>query len=267
MVQLSKYFIESENIGIYEQIFENINIIDPHAHIGVDLDGHKISATELLKAMDRNGINRSIVFPMDDPQQGKTFTKPNDRIYRAFKSAPARFVPFFRLNPNHVWKAEFSHRVEQGFAGVKLHPRSQSFAISGESAMKLYDAMEKANLILLIHTGFGLDSVADELLTVAKTYPKLKIIVGHGAFPDLDKAIKVLANRDNVMLETSTMRVFDLLDLLKNFPHKQIAFGSDIPYYDQTLALQMLIDSATLAKKSPGKIRQMLGQNIEKLLS
>src|SRR3989338_7252398 len=251
MPALHKYFIESENINLYEQIFENVTIIDAHMHIGVDKDGHSLTASALLSNLKANEINRAIVFPMDDPQAGKAFTKPNDRIYNAYRNSPDILVPFFRLDPNYDWSGELDKRLSQGFRGIKLHPRSQNFGISSPQAIRLYERLEKENLMMLIHTGFGIDSVAQELHKVATAFPKLRILVGHGGFPDLDNVIKLLAPLDNVLFEISTMRIFDLIELLKNVSSKKIVFGSDLPYYDQTLSLQVLIDSANLARKSP----------------
>ena len=266
MAGLAKYFIESENIGLYEQIFENVNIIDCHAHIGRDIDGHHMSAGELVKELDRNDIDKAIIFPLNDPHAGSNFSQPNDDIYRAFKFRSTRFIPFFRLNPNNDWKAEFNKRVNQGFKGVKLHPLSQQFSITSPSAMKLYEKIEKENLILMIHSGFGLDRVADQLNTVTKRFPKLKLIIGHGGFVDIENIIKLLKDRNNVLFDTSTMRIFDLITLLKSVSYKKILFGSDIPYYNQTLALQMLIDSANIARETPNQIQSMLGENLQKWL-
>jgi len=266
MPGLAKYFIESENIGLYEQILENVTIIDAHTHVGVDVDGSSLSAVALLKSMKQNDINKSIIFPQNDPRAGKTFSQPNEAIYRAYTNNPDKFIPFFRLNPKFDWTNEFEKRVSQKFVGLKLHPSAQNFLITSPKAMKLYEKVQDAGLIMLIHSGFGLSSVAEDLNKIAKTFPKLKILVGHGAFPDLQNAIRLLPKNDNVYFEASTMRIFDLLELLKSVHYSKIVFGSDIPYYDQTLSLQVLIDSATLARKQPHQIRKMLGENMEKWL-
>lgn len=266
MSGLAKYFIESENIGLYEQIFEKVNIIDCHAHVGSDIDGHHMNAGELIKELDRNDIDKAIIFPLNDPHAGSNFSQPNDKIWRAFKSSSTRFIPFFRLHPKYDWREEFEKRVSQGFVGLKLHPSSQNFSLTSQRAMKLYEKLEDAGLIMLIHLGFGFDSIATDMNTIARTFPKLRILLGHGAFPDLINAIHLLPKHNNVLFEVSTMRVFDLLELLKSVSSQKIAFGSDIPYYDQTLSLQLLVDSATLARKQPHQIRRMLGENIEKWL-
>ena len=213
-----------------------------------------------------NGVDRAIIFPMDDPKTGNNFAIPNERILKAYKEHPTKFIPFFRLNPNYEWEKEFQKRVEQGFFGVKLHPRSQNFEMNSAMAMKLYKRIEKENLMLLIHAGFGLDYVADDLNQIARKFPKIRLIVGHGGFPELQNVMKLLRARDNVLFDTSTMRVFDLVELLKRVSYKKMIFGSDIPLYDQTLALQMLVDSATLARQTPNQIRSILGENIQKWL-
>ena len=266
MPALDKYFIESENLGTYEQIFENITIIDSHTHVGSDLDGHTLGVSELRKKMKHNDIDKSIIFPLNDPRAGKTFSYPNDRVLKAFKKHPDRFIPFFRLNPNYEWRKEFNKRLSQGFRGLKMHPSSQNFRIYSSSTSKIYELLEKHNLPILLHCGFGVDQIADDLLKVSKSFKNLKIILGHGGFGELDEVIKLLAERPNVFFETSAMRFFDLVELLHHVSYKKIIFGSDVPYYDQTLSLQMLVDSATLTNHSPNQIKMILGGNIEKWL-
>jgi predicted TIM-barrel fold metal-dependent hydrolase len=56
--------------------------------------------------------------------------------------------------------------------------------------------------------------------------------------------------------------MFDLFDLIKKVPYKKICFGSDIPYYDPNLALETLIDTAIILKKTPNQIKNYLGENI-----
>ena len=266
MPSLSKYFIENENIGLYEEIFDNVHIIDSHVHIGLDREGQRLNRLSLLKQMRGNGIDKAIVFPFDDPRAGKDYNYPNERILEAFHKDPTTLVPFFRLSPKNDWKQEYERRAAQGFQGIKLHPRSQNFGMTCPEVMELYERMEKDNLITLIHAGFGLDYMADDLLKIARTFPKLRIIVGHGGFPELERVIQLLKDKDNVAFETSTMRIFDLVELISNVSYKKIFFGSDAPIYDQTLALQMLVDSAALAKQKPNQIKSMLGENVQRWL-
>lgn len=266
MHRWSKYSITSENIGIYEEIFENVQIVDCHTHIGKDEDGHALTADRLIKLMDKSRIDKAIAFPLNDPRNNRTFTEPNDAILLAAKVYENRIVPFFRLNPNVGWKNEFKLRVEQGFRGVKLHPRSQNFGLTSKKAMDVYEECEKNNLIILTHMGFGLETVADDIKKIAKKFPKLKLILGHSAFVDIQDVIKKTSHLDNVLFDTSTVKMFDLFDLLRKVDYRKIIFGSDIPYYDIDLALEGLIDAAITVGKTANQIKKILGGNITKWL-
>lgn len=262
MHKWSSYSLTSENIGIYEEIFENLKIIDCHTHIGRDKDKHVLSADRLIKEMKKSNVNKSIAFPLNDPKSSGNFNEPNDAIFLASKVYKDKIIPFFRLNPHKPWKEEFNTRVEQGFKGIKLHPRSQRFKITSARAMRIYKAAEKKNLVILMHAGFGLEEIADDLLEITKKFPKLRLIIGHAGFVDLDNVIKKVAKMENVIFDTSTLKIFDLFELLKKVDYKKIAFGSDIPYYDIDLALQGLIDSAIIVGKTSNQIRKILGGNI-----
>ncbi|MCK5282443.1 MAG: amidohydrolase family protein [Nanoarchaeota archaeon] len=264
MHKWSKYSITSENIGIYEEIFENVTIVDCHTHIGKDKDQHKLSPDSLIKAMNASKVNKAIILPLNDPYNTRDFNEPNDAVWLASKVYKDRLIPFFRLNPHFKWQDEFKLRLGQGFKGVKLHPRSQKFALTFSKAMKIYEACEKNNLVILIHTGFGLEAIADDLLTITKKFPALKLIIGHSGFVDLDNVIKKISKLDNVIFDTSSLRIFDLFDLLKKVDYHKISFGSDIPYYDIDLALEGVIDSAITVGKTPNQIRKILGGNILK---
>ena len=264
MHKWSSYSLTSENIGIYEEIFENVKIVDCHTHIGKDVDGHKMSADSLIRKMDSSNVNKAIAFPLNDKNHSINFNESNDAILLAAKVYQDRFIPFFRLDPNKKWKEEFEVRLEQGFKGIKLHPRSQNFKLTSSKVMRIYEECEKNKLAILIHTGFGLEEVAEDLLTMSKRFPKLKIIVGHAGFVDLDNVIKKLAKRENIIFDTSSLKIFDLFDLLKKVDYQKIAFGSDVPYYDIDLALEGLIDSAITVGKTAYQIKKILGGNISK---
>jgi uncharacterized protein len=266
MHRWAKYFVEAENIAAYEQIFENILVIDTHTHIGEDQDGHKLSTSELLKQMDNANIDKCVAFPLNDFKHNQDFSKPNSVIHKAWKNNPGRIIPFFRLNPKFNWKKEFDKCAAQEFKGIKLHPKGQNFKLLESSAMSIYEKAADAELAVLIHTGFGVENPSHELSTIARKFPKLKLIVGHSAFLDLDNAVRLLGGLKNVLFETSTVNMLDMFQLLKELPNSQIAFGSDTPYYDQNLSIELIIDTAIILNKKPSQVRDILGKNLERTL-
>ena len=262
-VHFPRTFFDHENFEAYETIFSNVMIVDAHTHIGRDKDGHSIDEAEFMARMKMAHINMAIVFPQNE-SINNTFSKANNRVYNFYKKFPHNIIPFFRLNPKSKWKGEYTKRVTQGFMGIKLHPRSQHFGISSGYAMKVYERAEKNRLPVLIHTGFGLESVASEIKKVADTFPRLRLILGHAAFVDLENTIRRVGNKENVLFETSTLRIFDLLKLISSVDYTKIVFGSDVPYYDFDLALEMLVDTAIISNKKPNQIKAILGGNVLK---
>ncbi|MBI2659841.1 amidohydrolase family protein [Candidatus Woesearchaeota archaeon] len=256
-----KIFFDHENFEAYEKIFSNVVIVDAHTHIGRDKDGHGIDGQAFIRQMKMAHINKSIVFPLNEPLS-RNFTKSNESVYRFGRKYPDRIIPFFRLNPKSRWKKEYEKRVMQGFMGIKLHPRSQDFGIASSYAMKIYGRAEKSKLPVLIHAGFGLDNIADDIKKVIGNFPKLRLILGHSAFVDFEKTIKNTANSPNVLFDTSTLRIFDLLRLINSVNYGRIVFGSDVPYYDFDIALEMLVDTAIICNKKPNEIKAILGSNI-----
>jgi hypothetical protein len=186
---------------------------------------------------------------------------------RSYKGHTDRIIPFFRLNPRYAeWKDELKERVQQGFRGIKLHPRSQKFRINSAAIKEIIKKAEEHDLFLLIHTGFGVRYLEKDVAAVVKEFPKVRFILGHAAFPSINEVMKSVGGKSNVVFETSSLRIFDLYDLIKNVSYKNIVFGSDMPYYDQTLSLEALIDTAALLKKTPNQIKEMLGGNMVRWL-
>lgn len=261
--RIPKIFFDHENFEAYTTIFSNVEIVDAHTHIGHDKDGHGINEQSFVNQMEITHINKAIVFPLNEPG-AHDFSKANDRIYEFHKKYPDAIIPFFRINPKTKWRKEYEKRALQGFMGIKLHPRSQDFGIASSYAMKIYEMAEKNRLPVLIHAGFGLERIADDIKKVADTFPNLRLILGHGAFVDFKRTVKAVGKNDNVLFDTSTLRIFDLLNLMNTLDYTKIVFGSDIPYYDFDLALEMVVDTAIICDKNPSQIKAMLGGNILK---
>jgi len=265
MPPVSMYSGKGKISDAYKDLIENLLIVDAHTHIGRDTDGHSISANRLLSDMDYFGVNMAIAFPLNNPRDNHTFSKSNDYIINASKKAKERIIPFCRLNPRfEEWKNEIVRCAELGFRGIKLHPRSQDFIINGEEAKEVYAAAEEKNMAVIVHCGLAVDNAAEKLESIAKEFKKLKFIIGHAGFVDMENMIKRSTHMKNFVFETSTVNVFDLFELMDGVDNKQIVFGSDVPYWDMGVSLEMNIQTALSLKKSATSIRGMLGGNILK---
>jgi predicted TIM-barrel fold metal-dependent hydrolase len=259
-------FIDDKTLEMYDGVLEKPMVWDAHCHIGTDMDGHKLTGSQLIRLLDANNVDKAIIFPFNDPLGRRSFKRSNDVVLRVYRKHRQRFIPFFRLNPNAAWEKEFDRRISQGFMGVKLHPRAQGFKISSEEAMRVYEAIENSGLPLLLHTGFGVDKLADDMKTVLKQFPGLRVVLGHSAFVDLGDTLKVVKRKKNIYFDTSVLNLYDLYHVIKGVPHERIVYGSDAPYGDMELAFETLLGISASLKVPPRSLKNILGENLRRLL-
>ncbi len=265
MAHISMYSGDGKISDAYKEILDNLFIFDAHTHVGKDKDGVSISGKKLLKEMDYYGINTGLVFALNNPDDNKVFKEANDDVFKASKDSEGRLIPFFRLNPRFkTWKEEANRCLELGFKGIKLHPRSQRFDMVGEQAREVYAFAEKNNLPVICHVGLGIDDAAEQVVKINTEFKKMRFIIGHSGYVDIFNMTKKCKNMNNILFDTSTVNVFDLFHLMSEVDTKKIAFGSDIPYWDMGLSLEMCIQTALSLKKSTTAIRDILGGNLLK---
>jgi hypothetical protein len=236
-------------------------IIDFHTHIGKDADETAYSLDELYSDMKTAGITKSAVFPFSTGD--KELISESIQLLDAAKK-DARLIPFLRFNPNTVQKEELKKLLSMDFAGVKLHPNSQSFLPSSPEFFWIYEMIEKKSIPLLFHNRVLSGDTSDpkHVIEVAKQHPSLNIIIGHffgDAFSIIDSAKKL----ENVYTETSIYaRKQRLRHIVLDQGFDRILFGSDAPFDDSQVAL-LKITKSGLPKQVIDKI---LYENAESLL-
>lgn len=257
---------ESEALDPYRGLLTGLSVWDAHAHVGCDIDGTRLSAAQVVERLDLLGVERAVVFPMNDPRQGFCFQHPNDLVWAAYRRFPERLIPFFRLNPNFPSREEYERRVEQGFRGIKLHPRSQSFSISQPEAMELYTWAEADGLPVLLHTGRGAGDVVPEVRRVVDAHPYLRLILGHSALHDLPECCAQCRNCDWVLFDTSTLDRDQLRGLLSGTDPRKVTYGSDMPFSHHGHELALLLEVAEELGLSRESLELILGGNLRRWL-
>ncbi|TAL51552.1 MAG: hypothetical protein EPN86_06455 [Nanoarchaeota archaeon] len=246
------------------KILENTQIWDAHIHLGIDRDGNTQSFEEIISQMKYHKVGKAVVFPFDAINRANSFHVPNGYILSAFNKRPKMIIPFFRLDPNLAWKKEALLRAKQGFRGIKLHPRAQNFSLVDPKAMRIYEFAEERNLPVLVHTGLGTEKIASHAERITRRFKDLKLILGHAGFVDIEGVVGLLLRKPylHVYLETSTLKIYDLYDILRKIPANKIIFGSDIPYADMQVGIEALIDVALMLGFSENDIQNMLYRNL-----
>jgi uncharacterized protein len=247
-------------------VLETSSVWDAHAHVGRDRDGRELGVEDLLGDLDEYHVDGAVIFPFDDPEQGVDFRVPNDRVWAAYERAPERLVPFMRLNPTGLWEPEYQRCLDRGHRGIKLHPRAQDFVVDSPAAKELFAQAAADGLPVLIHTGFGMGAVSDDLAALAETLPDLRLILGHSTFIDMPRAVAVLAPYPNVYFETSVVRAYDLFAVLDMIDPDRVLYGSDLPYASSANSLHELAVMANIAGVDTAHFANLFGGNLLRLL-
>ncbi|MHA1913598.1 MAG: amidohydrolase family protein [Promethearchaeota archaeon] len=190
--------------------------------------------------------------------------------------APERFYKFFWFNPNMALEDEESDyqiledHFKEGFCGVKIHSGFHRSKIP-KDIIKLVSFMQEydRNLVLYIHslpkTAFFSGISANDIASLAKKFPELRIIVGHAA-NTMSYAVEVgmTLKYENVFFETSCSVSFGIYNIIKTIGHQRILFGSDSPTAS-TLPLE--IDKILTLPRTSNEIKQdILYNNVNRLM-
>jgi predicted TIM-barrel fold metal-dependent hydrolase len=249
---------------VQAKIPAGVEVFDAHAHIGADVDGRTMTADGMRDRMDAAGVERSIVFPLNDPNARDDYSGPNDVVWSAYEEHPSAFVPFFRLNPHLDYDGEFARCVERGFLGLKLHPVSQEFELDDPKVMRLLGMAAEVDLPVLIHTGFAMQRIVEPLLPTVEANPGLRLILGHCAMVEVLSAARAFEGHPNVLFETSVVQAKDLYELCSSVDPSRICFGSDIPYGDLPSTLHSILAAAETAGVPDAAVPGILSENIRR---
>ncbi|MCJ7573967.1 amidohydrolase family protein [Candidatus Bathyarchaeota archaeon] len=246
-------------------------IIDGHTHFAGPGRGFPPNTVgDLLSVMDRNGIDAFVTCaPFSSIGEDRTYDEVNGFIAESMKAAPDRIIGFIRVNPHLQDHALRSIRVgveEQGFRGVKFHPRNEAFAINSEElSFPLADLAAKLRVPILIHTGdpdtygFAEPTLVGDL---ADAFPDLTLIIGHMGKRLFEDAILVARWFENIVLETSFRNPRDIARAVKCVGAERIVYGSDMPFgVPEIEMMKVRICDITAEEKE-----MVLGANMARIL-
>ncbi|MGN6625599.1 MAG: amidohydrolase family protein [Tepidisphaeraceae bacterium] len=137
--------------------------------------------------------------------------------------------------------------------GVVLSPANQDFHPSDSRAMKVYELAEKFAMPILFHPGanfieqskleYSRPYLLDE---IARSFPKLRIVIGQLGQPWADETIVMLGKHPNVFADISGMltRPWQAFNTLVNAYQygviEKLLFGSDFPYTSASDCIETL---------------------------
>lgn len=242
-------------------------IVDAHAHLGVDEDGRRLDPERLVRQMDRAGVTRACVFALHDPDRRPAYTVPNDRVLAWAAAAADRFVPYCRVDPADGAAGEIARCLRAGARGVKLHPRAESPGDVTAALDPIFAAAAEARVPVLVHAGRGLRDMAGPLCDVALRHPDAPLVLAHAGVADLATFAHRLADHPSSVFDSSVFGPIDLMELFARVPAERIVFGSDPPYGRVLLGLWLTLRAARASGASALQLRGILGGTMSTLLA
>lgn len=205
------------------------------------LDG---TIAALLASMDRAGVERSVICSI--------LTKPTQYepvLKWSLSIASDRIVPFGSVHPDDPKAADRVREIAaNGLLGIKMHPFYQEFVIDEDRMMPIYEAAEKAGLIMLLHAGYDVGYAPHDRATPERTarvkelFPDLQLIAAHvGGWREWDAVERHLLGRPVYLDMSWSLPMMDPAQarrILTTHPAGYLVFGSDSPWADQTAAIE-----------------------------
>ncbi len=235
---------------------------DGHVTLGHGLDAD-LTGDDLIAAMDRHSIERSVVAP-PDRFLAVANAIGNSQIARMAAAHPDRLIAFATANP---WLEREALDVlaaarDQGARALRLDPAVQGFEMLGPLADPLVEFATSARWPVYVRTGTPIRGLPLQLAELARRHPSARFIMGRSGATDfwLD-VIPALERAPNVWADTAySYGLAPLLDHPTIGPDR-IVFTSDAPYSDQGREVRK-----TRELLPPEAQRRVLADNLADLL-
>lgn len=248
-------------------------IVDADCHISPLKEGGNITTDELLRRMDRSGVDRALVWLT--PPYKREIDPSNEYVYKATQSHPDRLLGFGWADPHlGVQKAKDTVRrcvEEYGFHGVKLNgAQNEYFVDDPDVSMPVAEEIARTGKLIAFHCGQdAFDRTHPfRIARIARRFPEMKVLVVHMGgvgHPGMSGAVVEMAQEcPNVYLVGSMVLHTAVLEAIRTLGADRVLFGSDTPFALMHVCVaeyNALLDEEV----SPTQKAQVMGGNLLRL--
>lgn len=162
--------------GAHELLPEDVEVWDAHTHTGQnDPDGFTNTAEVLLDSLDAAGHAGAVIMSSAD---GGGYGEANRRVLAEAAASAGRLIPFLRIDPHlEDVVAVVESGLDAGHRGVKLHPRSESFALTKRSVADVCRVAAERGAPVLVHAGRGIPPFGQAALDLVESMDGLRLIL------------------------------------------------------------------------------------------
>jgi len=209
------------------------------------------SIEEIVADLGKHNVRAAVITGRDIET---TFgSKPNnDDVYSFIHDYPDVFKGFMGVDPHKgiVACQEIERRVkEEGFCGISTDPLHARIPCDDDKYYAIYEKCNELKIPVIITAGPAQyvqgsslnDAHPDRIDRIARDFPKLRIIVSHGAWPYVNELIGVMFRHYNVYAELSEFELFPqsnaFIEAANTILPDKILFASAHPGLDYRVAI------------------------------
>ncbi len=228
----------------------------------------------LFDEMDESGVEMGVISGRVNSVLGSV---ANTDIAGIVARHPDRFVAFAGIDPvdRRATRQAVDDAIDAGFKGISLEPGLQMdpWYLDDPRLYPLYAYCEDRNVIILLMSGgnAGPDVTychPAAIDRVARDFPELTIVAGHGNWPFASEIIHVCYRRSNIFLSPDIYLnpglpgAREYVDAANGFMAERMLFGSAYPFSALDDAIQFM---ANLPFR-PEVLERVLHGNARRLL-
>lgn len=235
-------------------------IIDVSNTIGRHKFKKEIKAEDLLKEMDKAGIDIAVVHSYAE-------SIDNESIENAVKNYPDRFIGLYVVNP---WDDDAAVKFEDaivnhGFKGIYMDPIRHGYMLCETQVFyPILEVCKKYDVPAWIYGAAEVFSAPIFFDRIASDFPEVNIIMGRmGLQYDNASAVAIGKRHKNVYIETSASMDFNTHRAIKTCGPEKVLLGTGTPeagYYELEL-----VKVRNAAKNYENGERKVLGENAAKI--
>lgn len=199
----------------------------------------------LMRHMRETGVTTSVLLPIEFP-----FLSWNAETWLEATRGKDGLCNLGSVHPfGRAVRERLERQKAAGIRGIKLHPAVQMFPADHPKAMEVYRACADLDLPVLWHCGpVDIETRIGRWCSQLKHYwravhehPDTQFVLGHSGALQFDLALELAQRYRNVWLELSSQGLANVRRLVLEAPEDRVMFGSDWPFYHQSLPLAKLL--------------------------
>ncbi len=269
-----------------EQIGETLGSmsqVDLEDFLAGQMEGFPRTLDDFIATLDGAGVRASALHNFDEQSATNAPPLPNDRVAEAMEKYPGRFIGFAGVEPHKGEEAvrEIDRCIgELGLKGVALRPFMHNIYANDPKYFPIYARCEELGVPVWMHTSvnwtterrmdFGRPLYLDD---VCITFPRLKVIAGHGGWPWVNEMVALAWRHDNLYLDFSAHRPKYMgrsgsgWEMLLHFGNTtiqdKVLFGSD--WLNTGIHISKVIEEVRGLPLKPEVVDKWLGGNAARL--